>query len=161
MVSASSNRATAARNAGTRVLLNPAPVHYISQALVDLADIICPNQVEAEALLADQTRVDPLQQAELLSSDDRIAVITLGARGAVYAAHGQSGSVSPPLIDAVDATAAGDSFCAGLALALVEGQSIVDALRFGCAAGAHAATIRGAEPSLPTRADVEALLRQV
>jgi ribokinase len=66
--------------------------------------------------------------------------------------------VAPPAVDAVDATAAGDSFSAALAVALCEGLDYPEALRFATAAGAHAATVRGAEPSLPRRADVERLL---
>jgi ribokinase len=58
----------------------------------------------------------------------------------------------------VDTTGAGDSFCAALALRLAEGAGYREAVAFACAAGAHAATVRGAEPGLPTRAQVDALL---
>jgi ribokinase len=93
-----------------------------------------------------------------LATDSRLAVVTLGARGAVWSDGTSGGHASPPNINAVDATGAGDSFCAALALALIEGQTVEEAVRFACAAGAHAATVRGAEPGLPTRAQVEALL---
>jgi ribokinase len=150
-------RAVATR--GGRVFLNPAPVHHVSNAMLATADIICPNQVEAEALLGVPIESsDPLVLARELAGDDRIAVITLGARGAAYAAVDGAGVVAPPRITALDATGAGDSFCAALALALVEGQPLREAVRFACAAGAHAATVRGAEPGLPTRAQVEQLL---
>ncbi|MBA2530231.1 MAG: ribokinase, partial [Euzebyales bacterium] len=66
--------------------------------------------------------------------------------------------VRPPQVRAVDTTGAGDSFCAALAVALAEGTGYAQAVRFACGAGAHAATIRGAEPGLPTRAQVQALL---
>jgi len=148
-----------ARQMGARVLLNPAPVHHSSSVLLEQADIVCPNQIEAAALLRESALTDLLDQAVRLSDDRRITVITLGARGAVYASPTERGEDAPPGITAVDATAAGDSFCAALALALVEGMSLADAVRFACAAGAHAATVRGAEPGLPTRADVEGLLR--
>ncbi|MDQ4045568.1 MAG: PfkB family carbohydrate kinase, partial [Chloroflexota bacterium] len=87
-------------------------------------------------------------------------VITLGARGAAFVSGAEEGLVNPPRINAVDATGAGDSFCAALGLALIEGQPIEEAVRFACAAGAHAATVRGAEPGLPARKDIDALLRQ-
>lgn len=147
-----------ARDLGAIVLLNPAPVHNITAELLSLADILCPNQVEAAALLGSSAPSDAIEQARQLAVEQRVVVITLGARGAVFAAGDTTGEVAPPSITAVDATAAGDSFCAALALAFVEGQPLPEALRFACAAGAHAATVRGAEPGLPTRKDIEALL---
>ncbi len=60
----------------------------------------------------------------------------------------------PPGVDAVDATGAGDTFTAALTVALVEGQSPQDALRFACAAGAAATTKMGAQPALPTREEL-------
>ena len=66
----------------------------------------------------------------------------------------------PPAVTAVDTVGAGDAFTAALTVALVEGQEPLDALRFACAAGAAAATRPGAQPSLPTREEVEALLGQ-
>jgi ribokinase len=145
---------------GGRVFLNPAPVHHVTHEMLTRADIICPNQVEAEALLGVSIESsDPLALARELAGDNRIAVITLGARGAAFAGAGEeAGVIAPPRISALDATGAGDSFCAALALALVEGRPLRTAVRFACAAGAHAATVRGAEPGLPTRAQVEHLL---
>jgi ribokinase len=148
-----------AREQGATVFLNPAPAHDITPELLQAADVICPNQVEALGLLG--RRDDKLEDPERLAlalAGDGIAVITLGARGAAWARGAQHGLAHPPRIVARDATGAGDSFCAALALALVEGQGLDDAVRFACAAGAHAATVPGAEPGLPTRAQVEALL---
>jgi ribokinase len=142
------------------VMLNPAPVHHVTAGMIAAADIICPNEVEAHALLGLPTTShdDPRLLARRLAVDGRIAVVTLGARGAVWSDGSTDGVTRPPRITAIDATAAGDSFCAALALAIVEGQPLPDAVLFACAAGAHAATVRGAEPGLPTRAQVEALL---
>ncbi len=142
------------------VTLNPAPAHGVSPALIDIADILTPNEIEARALAGptDHAANDPVVIARRLAAGRRGAVITLGARGAAWAIDGQSGHALPPSIVAVDATGAGDSFCAALAIALVEGQPPADAVRFACAAGAAAATVRGAEPGLPDRATVEALL---
>lgn len=149
-----------ARGRDTKVMLNPAPVHHVTPEMIAAADIICPNEVEAHALLglSPATIDDPGTLAGRLAVGGRIAVVTLGARGAVWSDGATSGAVAPPHIKAIDATAAGDSFCAALALAIVEGKTLPEAVRFACAAGAHAATIRGAEPGLPTRKQVEELL---
>lgn len=151
-----------AREYNARVMLNPAPVHHISQELIAIADIVCPNEVEALALLGQQGKPigAPHALAQRLVEGSRIAVVTLGSRGAVWSDGISSGAAAPPRINAIDATGAGDSFCAALALAIVEGQPLPDAVQFACAAGAHAATVRGAEPGLPTRAQVEALLNR-
>jgi ribokinase len=151
------------RERGGLVMLNPAPVHDIPLELLDLADVVCPNEVEARALLGihDEAVVDPSRLAQQLAAGSRTVVVTLGASGALFASAGQSGHVPPFDVQAIDATGAGDSFCAALALALVEGQALSDAVRFANAAGAHATTVRGAEPGLPTRRAIDELLRGI
>lgn len=145
------------RDRGGIVVLNPAPQHDVPAELVDAATVVVPNEVEARALIgADREGV---AAAEALRTGGRTAVVTLGARGAAWAdTDGTSGHVTAPEVDAVDATGAGDSFCAALGLRLAEGATTPDAVAFACAAGAHAATVAGAEPGLPTRADAEKLL---
>jgi ribokinase len=144
---------------GGRVVVNPAPVHDVTTELADAATVITPNEVEAAALLGRSANdLDGEAAARALVTPTRHGVVTLGARGAAWADGTGSGVVAPPRIEAVDATAAGDSFTAALAIALCEGLAYPDALRFATAAGAHAATIRGAEPALPRREDVERLL---
>jgi ribokinase len=154
--------ARALRAQGGIVMLNPAPVHDVTAGLLAVADFVTPNEVEVYALLGRKQRRgdDPTLLARALADTDRTAVITLGARGAAFAHQEEAGMVPAPAIDAIDATAAGDSFCAALAIATVEGLPIEAAVRFACAAGAHAATVRGAEPGLPTREQVELLLGQ-
>lgn len=146
------------RRRGGLVVLNPAPMHDMPTELVEAASVIVPNEVEARALTGGD--LAGVAAAEALRTDSRAAVVTLGSKGAAWADAEGSGEMMPPTVDAIDATGAGDSFCAALGLALAEGAALPDAVRFACAAGAHAATIRGAEPGLPTRADVEALLVQ-
>ena len=144
---------------GGRVVLNPAPVHDVTPELAAVATIITPNEVEAAALLdMSATALDGEAAARALVTATRHGVVTLGARGAAWCDGEREGTVAPPRITAVDATAAGDSFNAALAIALCEGMDYPEALRFATAAGAHAATVRGAEPALPTRADIERLL---
>lgn len=144
------------RQRGALVVVNPAPTDTITPALLELAHVVVPNAVEARALAG--TDLDGLAAAQALHTLERDAVVTLGADGAAYAGQSGSGTLAPPAVAAVDATGAGDSFCAALALRLAEGAALADAVRFACAAGAHATTVAGAEPGLPTRADVDALL---
>lgn len=154
---ASEQAARTIRSRGGTVLLNPAPVGEITPDLLDMATIVCPNEVEARALTG-AADADGIGLATALARSGRVAVVTLGAAGAAWADGEDAGIITPPKITAIDATAAGDSFCAALALAVAEGAAIADAVRFACAAGAHAATVRGAEPALPRRSDVDALL---
>lgn len=144
------------RRRGGLVLLNPAPAGDVPAELLDSASVLVPNEVEARELLGSD--LDGVEAARALATAGRAAVVTLGRRGAAWADATGSGTVDPPSVDALDATGAGDSFCAALGLALAEEATLAEATRFACAAGAHAATIAGAEPGLPTRADIDALL---
>lgn len=88
-----------------------------------------------------------------------LVALTLGAEGAVLLEGGaEVARARPPRVKTVDGTAAGDAFCAALVVALLEGLARADALRRACAAGALAASRRGAQPSLPTRAELDAIL---
>lgn len=153
--------ARVARAAGVRVLLDPAPApHTLDPALYHV-DLLSPNRSEAEALVgrALLTLADVAEAAhELVRRGAGAVVITLGADGALLCAAGHTHHLPTIPVDAVDATAAGDAFKAALALRWAEGASLVDAVRFALAAGAHAASRPGAQPSLPRRADVEGLL---
>jgi ribokinase len=136
-VDASVRAAALAQNA--RVVVNPAPVPSETGALLDCADVVVVNRPEAAQLG--------------LAPSDRV-VMTLGAGGVAVA--GESIPAFPAT--EVDPTGAGDAFVAALAVALHEGADLVEAARFGAAAGACAVEVAGAEPSLPTRAAVEARL---
>lgn len=85
--------------------------------------------------------------------------MTQGAEGAVLLDGGREvATAAPPTIDAVDGTAAGDAFCAALLVGLLQGRERPEALQRACAAGALAASRRGAQPSLPTADEVDAVL---
>lgn len=159
---------------GAIVMLDPVPVSEMTPQLLAAATVVTPDEVEARALVAgaspradggavaarspDAAAMDGPALAGALRADGVTAVVTMGARGAAWASQEGEGAMAPPPVSALDATGAGDSFCAALALALAEGRAHEDAVRFACAAGAHAATVAGAEPGLPTRPQVEALL---
>ncbi len=103
---------------------------------------------------------EALWYGDSLSACNGMIATTFGAAGAVLTRKGEDiARVKPPRVNAVDTTAAGDTFTAALTLALVEGQEPEDALAFACAAGAAATMKMGAQPSLPTRDEVLALLQ--
>ena len=131
------------------VCANLAPAAPVSEALLRRADLIVVNEVEAAFY------------GDLLHHGGGRVVITQGARGAeMYHRGVKMAWATPPTITAVDATGAGDAFVGAITVALLKGMDPADALRFACAAGAVAATRAGAQPSLPTRDEVEALLAQ-
>ena len=98
----------------------------------------------------------------MLRRRDGLVAVTLGAEGAILLEDGEEvARAEPPPVDAVDGTAAGDAFTACLLVSLLEGLEPEEALRRSCAAGALAASRFGAQPSLPTAAEVDAILADV
>jgi ribokinase len=98
-------------------------------------------------------------ELEVLKRRDGLVALTLGAEGAVLLQEGEEiARAEPPKVEAVDGTAAGDAFTACLLVSLLEGRDHEEALRRACAAGALAASRFGAQPSLPTAAEVDEIL---
>jgi len=129
------------------ICVNLAPAMQIDVSVLQRADLIVVNESEAA------------WYGESLSACVGMIATTFGAAGAVLSRQGEDiARTKPPRVNAVDTTAAGDTFTAALTVALVEGQEPEAALQFACAAGAAAATKLGAQPSLPTRDEVIALL---
>ena len=143
-------------------ILDPAPAILNAPAELLNVDVVCPNETEAALLTGIEiTTTDSAHRAaeKLQQLGARQVMITLGDRGAVFRdASGTSGSVEPFSVTAVDTTAAGDAFAAAMGLRLAEGASLQEAARFACAAGAVAASRKGAQPGMPSRADVNRLL---
>ncbi|NQW71535.1 MAG: bifunctional hydroxymethylpyrimidine kinase/phosphomethylpyrimidine kinase, partial [Actinobacteria bacterium] len=130
-------------------------------SLLALVDFLVPNEHEAAHLsgLPTDSLVDASEAARHFTGKGvPNAIITRGARGAVWVSPSSSGSVAAYRVTPVDTVAAGDAFCGGLAAALASGEHLPEALRWASAAGALATTIAGAVPSLPTRDAVEQLL---
>ena len=122
------------------------PAKEVDDAVLRGADLIVVNESEAA------------WYGERLALREGLVATTFGALGAALVQGGKEvARVLPPRVEAVDTTGAGDAFTAALTLALVEGQSPAEALRFACAAGAAATQRRGAQPSLPTRDEVRRL----
>jgi ribokinase len=142
-----------ARAAGTRVVLNAAPARELAPDLLAAVDLLVVNESEASALTG---AADPDMDA-LLGAVPRV-VLTLAGEGAWYAdREGRSQRIRAFRVEVADTTAAGDAFTGALAVAWGEGRDLVDAVRWACAAGAACVRKVGAFPSLPTRADIDAL----
>lgn len=157
---------TAVRRAGGTVVLNPAPapVSMLSLDLLDGVDVIVPNQTEL-ATMAGHAGLSPIgdvdpETAVALARGLPVAaaVVTLGAAGAIVVTPTDATHVPAPAVMPVDTTAAGDAFCGALADALVGGADLVAATEWAVRVGAAATLRQGAQPSLPTPAEVESLL---
>ncbi len=154
------------RALGVRTILDPAPAPAMADSLEGLlaADLLSPNESEAAILLKHLGRHPPSSDdastvaTALRQRDDQTIVLKLGRRGAHVLSPELAGDVGGFTIDPVDTTAAGDAFTGALAVALAEGRPLADAVRFANATGALACTKMGAQPSMPTLAEVEALL---
>lgn len=147
---------TAARAAGTTVILNAAPAGPLPGPLTAAVDLLVVNETEAAIVAGADGSAYQLCQA-LLARVPAV-VLTLGARGAVYADRAGAWIEAPaPRIEAVDTTAAGDAFTGALAVAWAEQRPIAEAVRWACAAGAACAQRPGAGTALPTRAEIDAL----
>jgi len=155
---------TLGRRQGMTIVLDPAPARPLSPALVGGVDILTPNESEALALLGRRGNAVSVAEAaelgrQLLDLGPRAVILKLGASGA-YLADRSAGRHFPARgVDAVDATAAGDTFNGALAVALAEGRDVADAIAFAVAAASISVTRPGAQASIPTRAEVDALRR--
>ncbi|MCR9150501.1 MAG: ribokinase [Rhodobacteraceae bacterium] len=151
-----------ARAGGARTVLNPAPAAPLPDGLLALCDFVTPNESEAEALTGLPVRnVDEALAAAqaLRAAGAGAAIITLGAQGALY--HDAAQTVHLLAFDAgpvVETTGAGDAFNGGFAAALAGGMDPVAAARFGCATAGISVTRPGTAPSMPSRAEIEALV---
>lgn len=153
--------AIAAKN-GVRTILNPAPARALPRALLKNVTFLTPNESEAALLArgAGGRRGDHRETARLLARKVSSVILTLGSKGS-FIASAQAGEFVPAFkVKAVDTTAAGDVFNGCLAVALAERNSLPEAVRFASAAAAISATRLGAQPSAPSRPEIERFLRR-
>ena len=148
---------------GVRFLLNPAPAQELQPSLLNLVSVIIPNEHEAGRL----TGIEVIDEKSAAAASSRLrmmgvssVVVTLGSRGAFIDSGDAVSLVAPFTVNAVDTTAAGDVFCGALAVGLAEGKSLEDASRLANAAGAISVTRPGAQPSAPSREEIEQLLAE-
>jgi ribokinase len=157
-----------ARSKHVQVILNPAPAQPLPDELIALADFIIPNETELSLLTG--LEVIDISSAEtaakvLLERGAKHVIVTLGEKGALIVSDKQATHVNSYKVNVVDTTAAGDAFIGGFATKILESGSLLpmqehvpalqNAVQYGCACGALAATKLGAQPSLPTKEEVE------
>jgi ribokinase len=154
--------ATLAWRQGVPVILNPAPAQDLPDTLLRRVWILTPNESEASALSGLMVRDEATAAkaaAKLRQRGASAVIVTMGARGALVVDAQTHQLVGGFNVKAVDTTAAGDVFNGALAVALGEGQSLLDAARFANAAAAISVTRHGAQPSAPGRREIERLLK--
>ncbi len=155
--------ARAARELGAAVIFDPAPAKPLPREAYQLCNVMTPNELETEVLVGFRpTNKDEAAKAAdiLLERGVETAVIKLGSQGVYYQSATESGFVEPFTVKSIDTVAAGDAFNGGLAVALSEGKPLAEAIRWGAAAGALATTKPGASSSMPTRTELETLLKK-
>ena len=146
---------------GTPVVLNPAPARSLADRLLRPVTVLTPNESEAEILTGIPVRDEAGAReaaARLRGSGPDIVVVTMGGRGLYASGPGFEGMMPAFDVKPIDTTAAGDVFNGALAVALAEKRPLAEALRFAQAAAAISVTRPGAQPSAPTRAEIEAFI---
>jgi ribokinase len=151
------------REKGAVTILNPAPVRILPESVLQLVDVLTPNRTEAKVLTgrSPDAAIDLETVArELISSGVKHVVMTLGEEGALIVTATSSLHIPAIKVLAADTTGAGDSFNAGLALALACGSRLEAAVQFAVVTGGLAVTREGVIPSLPTHDEVLLFYRQ-
>lgn len=149
-----------AYNAGVQVVLNPAPAAVLPAELLKCVSILIPNETEASAISGiDINNFETAAAAaeRLKGMGVREVIITMGSRGSVVC-DGDCTFVPAVKVNAVDTTAAGDTFCGGVCVALSEGKDLLEAVKFATAASSIAVQRPGAQDSIPKRYEVDKLL---
>lgn len=143
-----------AHEAGVYVILNPAPACHLPDELFGYISLITPNQTESALLSGIEDNLDAAVE-KLMQLGVKDVVVTLGSKGALVISEGTRTLVPSLKVKAVDTTAAGDTFCGALCVALSEGCSLVDAAGFATKASALTVQKMGAQDSIPFRSDIK------
>ncbi len=147
-----------AKELGKYTILNPAPAAKLDDELISYIDLLTPNETELEVLsgIKIKTESDILAGARVLMDKGvKELIVTMGDKGSLYVNDKENNVYSAHKVDPIDTTAAGDSFTGGIAVALSEGKSMEEAIKFATKVGALTVTKQGAQSSLPTRGEVE------
>lgn len=145
-----------AKEIGMETLLNPAPANEKIQMFYQYVDIIIPNETELEMLTGTQILEDGILM--LANQGIKAVVVTLGKRGYCSYYNGSISYGKGKTVNAVDTTAAGDTFCGALAVKLSENGRLSDALNYANCAAALAVMKNGAQASIPTKIEVDAMM---
>ncbi|MFT3704179.1 MAG: ribokinase [Agriterribacter sp.] len=146
-----------ASSKNVKVILNPAPAAALSTELLQYLYMLTPNETEASIItgitVTDSASAEKAAQW-IHSKGVQHVVITMSAQGALICEAGKCSMISAVQVKAVDTTAAGDTFNGALSVALSEGKTLTEAVRFGCAAAAISVTRLGAQSSIPYRKEL-------
>jgi ribokinase len=145
------------------IVLNPAPGRTLEKSLIEKVTYITPNETEAETLTGTKVTDDSSAKKageELLRLGAKTVIITMGKQGAMLINSDESVLIPAFKVNAVDATAAGDAFTGGLSYAVANGKDIKEAIRFGNAVAGITVTRMGAQPSMPTKDELDEFLRK-
>ncbi len=152
-----------ARRDGATVILNATPEPEGAARLLDRIDVLVVNESEALALRGDDLAAgdDEWERIgrDLVAQGPTAVVLTIGADGAVLVTREQASRIPAIPVDVVDTTGAGDTLCGALSASLARGQSLEEAVRHGVVAGSLACTRHGAQPSIPTLAQIQRLIQ--
>ncbi|MBI4496430.1 MAG: ribokinase [Chloroflexi bacterium] len=153
----------AAQARGCTVIVDPSPADRLTEDLFPLIDFLTPNPAEARRLTG--VTVSSVQDAfqagkTLLERGVRTALVKLGDGGCVVVSAGVRGHIPAPPVTVVDTTGAGDAFAGALAVALIEGRLVADAATFAVAAATFSVKKYGAQPSYPSRPELDAFMQQ-
>ena len=143
-----------AHEAGVYVILNPAPACPLPKELFSYVSLITPNQTESALLTGVEDDLDAAVD-RLMEMGVKDVVVTLGSKGSMVVSGGERTFVPTQKVNAVDTTAAGDTFCGALCVALSEGCSLVQAAQFATKASALTVQKMGAQDSIPYRSDIK------
>lgn len=154
----------AAHEKGVITILDPAPARGLPEDLLRSTSILTPNQTEAAFLICSNEAIETAAQAtnaarQLQSRGASVVIVKMGSAGCVAAEGSHVTEVAAFYVQAVDTTAAGDTFNGALAVGLAEGMSLVDATRFANGAAALSVTKPGAIASMPSRVQVEQFIK--
>lgn len=145
----------AARRAKVKTILDAGPATDVPEEIWRRPDVLSPNRVEAEALLGHPIASALEAAREFMARGVAASVVKSGCQGCAWASSQGSEHISAIAVQAVDTTAAGDAFTAALGVGLAEGQELAAAARWANFAGALAVTRFGAQPSMPTRRELQ------
>lgn len=152
-----------AKKYGKIFVVNPAPAQPLPEGFLDGVDYFTPNETEAAFFVGAPVETDEELHAageKLLGMGVKHVIITLGSRGTFYMDAERSMIVPSFRVKAVDTVGAGDAFNGGFATAIAEGMPVEEALRFACATAGVSVTRKGAARSMPTRDEVEVMMRE-